>query len=52
MTTKYGVFKETQGIGLGDLYVDTIKPEEKEHGLNFKAPVCRTGKVRGASGVA
>jgi hypothetical protein len=46
MTTKYGVFSERPGIGHGDPYIDTIKPPEKDHGLNFKVAVCKGGKVR------
>lgn len=46
MTTKYGVFSERPGIGHGDPYCDTIKPPEKDHGLNFKVAVCKGGKVR------
>lgn len=35
MTTKYGVFSET-GHGLADPYTDTVKPDPRDHGLNFK----------------
>lgn len=35
MTTKFGVFSET-GHGLADPYIDTVKPDPRDHGLNFK----------------
>lgn len=49
MTSKYGVFTETQGIGLNDPYVDTVKPDPRDHGLNFKSPVCKAGKGNDAT---
>jgi hypothetical protein len=38
MTTKYGVFSET-GHGLADPYTDTVKPDPRDHGLNFKVSI-------------
>lgn len=35
MTTKYGVFSET-AHGTGDVFVDSVKPDPRDHGLNFK----------------
>lgn len=44
MTTKYGVFGETQAMGIGDPFVDTVKPDPRDHGLNFKVATCKVGK--------
>lgn len=35
MTTKFGVFSET-GQAKTDPYIDTVKPDHRDHGLNFK----------------
>lgn len=35
MTTKYGVFSET-GHGIANPYIDTVKPDPRDNGLNFK----------------
>jgi hypothetical protein len=40
MTTKYGVFSETgKGGGKPNSYVDTVKPDPRDHGLNFKVRI-------------
>ncbi|WIA38406.1 hypothetical protein OEZ86_001732 [Tetradesmus obliquus] len=49
MTSKYGVFKETQGLCQGDPYIDTVKPDPRDKGLNFKSPTCRVGKNNDAT---
>lgn len=52
MTTRFGVFGEAPGIGLGDPYVDTVRPDPRDHGLvNLKVATCRSGKVRLNAGV-
>jgi hypothetical protein len=45
MTTRFGVFQEAPGIGLGDPYVDAAKPDARDRGLNLKVSTCRQGKV-------
>jgi hypothetical protein len=49
MTSKYGVFKETQGLCQGDPYIDTVKPDPRDNGLNFKSPTCKVGKNNDAT---
>eukprot|EP00882_Tetradesmus_deserticola_P014108 GHRQ01014996.1.p1 GENE.GHRQ01014996.1~~GHRQ01014996.1.p1 ORF type:complete len:280 (+),score=90.49 GHRQ01014996.1:151-990(+) len=49
MTSKYGVFKETPGLCQGDLYMDTVKPDPRDNGLNFKSPTCKVGKNNDAT---
>ncbi|GBF93493.1 hypothetical protein Rsub_06626 [Raphidocelis subcapitata] len=45
MTTRFGVFGETRAIGVGDPYVDTMRPDARDRGLvSIKVPVCRSGK--------
>eukprot|EP00879_Flechtneria_rotunda_P012733 GHRR01013297.1.p1 GENE.GHRR01013297.1~~GHRR01013297.1.p1 ORF type:complete len:268 (+),score=75.32 GHRR01013297.1:361-1164(+) len=44
MTTKYGVFGESQAIGVGDPFIDSVKPDHRDKGLNFKVPATKTSK--------
>jgi hypothetical protein len=46
MTTRFGVFGETQALGIGDPYVGTVKPDPRDHGLNMKVATCKRGQVR------
>jgi hypothetical protein len=62
MTTKYGMFLEHTYLrpGVPDLGKASSDggaakqqdpeegPKDREHGLNMKAPVAKTGKVRGS----
>lgn len=45
MTTRFGVFSEAPGIGLGDPFVDSAKPDARARALGFKASACKHGKV-------
>lgn len=45
MTTKFGVFGETQNLGIGDRFRDSVVPDPRDKGLNFKVAVCKEGKV-------
>jgi len=49
MTTRFGVFTEIRGFGIGDPYVDTVKPDPRDHVLNLKVSTCKRGKVRARS---
>lgn len=49
MTTRFGVFSERPGVGQGDPYVDTVKPDPRDKGLNFRVPVCKSGKNNDAA---
>eukprot|EP00878_Enallax_costatus_P036742 GHUV01041290.1.p1 GENE.GHUV01041290.1~~GHUV01041290.1.p1 ORF type:complete len:142 (+),score=36.87 GHUV01041290.1:149-574(+) len=49
MTTKFGVFSERPDVGQGDPYVDTVKPDPRDKGLNFRVPVSKTGKNNDAA---
>ncbi|KAI8467860.1 MAG: hypothetical protein J3K34DRAFT_479964 [Monoraphidium minutum] len=44
MTTRFGVFGETPGIGQGDPYVDAGKPDPRNHGLGLKVAASKQGK--------
>ncbi|KAF8061971.1 hypothetical protein HT031_004231 [Scenedesmus sp. PABB004] len=44
MTTKFGVFGEAPGLGQGDPYIDTVKPDPRDAGLNFKVPGPKSGR--------
>jgi hypothetical protein len=47
MTTRFGVFSETQG--LGGAFVDAVS-DPRDKGTNLKVPASRSGKVRAYNG--
>lgn len=43
------MFSERPGVGIGDPYLDTVKPDPRDKGLNLRVPTCRSGKNNDAT---